>query len=42
MRNSGVTGTSPVEVQDDNRIGACDGQEKAERNWFGHAEEMKA
>lgn len=38
------TGASPVEVHqdDDDRVSACDGQEKAERNWFGHTEEVKA
>lgn len=36
-------GESPVEVhQDDDRVRACDGQGKAERNWFGHTGEMKA
>lgn len=28
--------------QGDDRVGACDGQGKAEGNWFGHTEEMKA
>lgn len=41
--NQWCTGASPVEVhQDDDRVGACDGQEKDEKNWFGHTEEMKA